>query len=64
MMNAPQPFMGIRMHTGADVESQMYASFSREILNLSNSGREIEPETRQVMFDSRKIPSPKTDVSI
>ena len=46
------------MQIGDDVESMIYASFSRDIWNLSNSGREIEPATNKVMFDSMNINTP------
>ena len=42
----------IIIQIGEDVESIMYASFSRAILNLSNSGRATAPATNSVIFDS------------
>ena len=46
------------MQTGADVESQMYASFSRDIRTRSARGRVNVPTMRQVRDDSIKTAMP------
>ncbi len=45
---AAQEEMGAMMHTGAAVASIRKASFSREILCLSVTGRMTEPTVRQL----------------
>ena len=42
------------MQIGAEPVSQIYASFSREMRNLSKIGRATAPVTRHVMLDSTK----------
>ena len=46
------------MHTGAEVASQMYASFSRAMRCRSKNGRATVPTTRHVIVDSMNTPSP------
>ena len=57
-MSAPQALKGMRIQTGAEVESMIYANFSRETLKRSNNGRDTDPATRIVRFDSIKITIP------
>ena len=45
---AAQDEMGAMMHTGAAVASMRYASFARETLNLSVTGRMTLPTVRQL----------------
>ena len=58
IINAPQPLKGIRILLLADVESAMYASSSRDIFNLSNSGLYKAPTVSTEMLDSTKISIP------
>ena len=46
MTYTPQPVMGIRIQTGEEVESRMYASLARETFSLSNTGRKMGPRIR------------------
>jgi len=46
------------MQVGAEMESPMYASFSRGILSLSKIGLKTVPTVRVLILDSTKIAVP------
>ena len=56
--SAPQPLRGMREQIGADVLSQIYASFSLLTPFLSQRGLATVPATSAVMDDSINITIP------
>jgi hypothetical protein len=58
-MNAAQPEIGIKMMTGAAVESTRYDSFAREMRRWSVIDRLTLPPTRQLNASSKKMMMPK-----
>src|ERR687895_2158136 len=59
-MKAAQPEIGIRMMTGAAVESTMYESLAREMRYLSVIVLLTFPPTRQLKASSKKMTIPRT----
>ncbi len=57
-MYAPHALSGIKIHVGAEIESAMYASFSRGIFILSKIGLKMVPTVKAFILDSTKIAVP------
>src|SRR3712207_9589575 len=60
-MKAAQPEIGIRMMSGAAVESTMYESFAREMRYLSVIVLLTFPPTRQLNASSKQMMSDRTN---